>query len=66
MLEHKSQMIRGFKWPEINYINVDKETLDRMSKEDIICGILYEMTFNGFTKNILKNSSMNFINDLGQ
>ena len=40
----------GFKWDEINYMDVDKETLDRMSKEDIICGVLYEMTFNGFTE----------------
>ena len=40
----------GFKWGEINYMDVDKETLDRMPKEDIICGVLFEMTFNGFTE----------------
>ena len=40
----------GFKWGEINYMDVDKETLDRIPKEDIICGVLFEMTFNGFTE----------------
>ena len=51
---HKSNPIHyscdGFKWAEINYMDVDKETLDRMSNEDIICGVLFEMTFNGFTE----------------
>ena len=35
---------------EISYMDVEKETLDRMPKEDIICGVFYEMTFNGFTE----------------
>ena len=47
---HAHYSCEGFKWAEINYMDVDKETLDRMSKEDIICGVLYEMTFNGFTE----------------
>ena len=50
----------GFKWAEINYMDVDKETLDRMSKEDIICGVLYEMTFNGFTEEGVETFFNNF------
>ena len=39
-----------FKLDEINCMNVDKETLDKMPKEDIICGVLYEMVLDGFTE----------------
>ena len=47
---HSHYSCEGFKWAEINYMDVDNETLNSMSKEDIICGVLYEMTFNGFAE----------------
>ena len=47
---HAHYSCEEFKWAEISYMDVEKETLDRMPKEDIICGVLYEMTFNGFTE----------------
>ena len=51
-----------FKWAEINYMDIEKETLDMMPKEDIICGVLYDMTFHGFAEEDAKA----FFNNLCQ
>jgi hypothetical protein len=29
---------------------IDRETLDSLSKEDIVAGCLFELTFDGFTE----------------
>lgn len=38
-------------WTDWLTMFITKETLDRLSKEDIVAGCLYELTFFGFTEN---------------
>lgn len=38
------------KWNDFISMFITKETLDRLTKEDIVAGCMYEMTFFGFTE----------------
>lgn len=40
-------------WSDWVTMFITKETLDRLSKEDIIAGCLYEMTFFGFSEKVV-------------
>lgn len=43
-------------WDEWLYMNIDKDTYDNYTKEDIVALSLWEMTFHGFEEEIVKES----------
>lgn len=52
------------KWTDWLTMFITKETLDRLSKEDIVAGCLYELTFFGFTENKVLNRKDKMVDDI--
>jgi hypothetical protein len=52
------------KWSDWVTMFITKETLDRLSKEDIVAGCLYEMTFFGFTENKVLGERDKMVDDI--
>ena len=51
-------------WTDWLTMFITKETLDRLSKEDIVAGCLYEMTFFGFTENKVLGERDKMVDDI--
>lgn len=49
-------------WDEWVSMYITQETLDSLSKEEIVAACLYEMTFFGFTENKVQNEKNRLIN----
>lgn len=47
---HFRYSVDGFPWAEIVSMNITQDTLNNMTPEDIVAGVLFELTFNGFTE----------------
>ena len=52
------------KWTDWLTMFITKETLDRLSKEDIVAGCLYELTFFGFTENKVLERKDKMVDDI--
>ena len=46
------------------HLFITKETLDRLSKEDIVAGCLYELTFFGFNENKVLGKRDKMVDDI--
>lgn len=52
------------KWSDWLTMFITKETLDRLSKEDIVAGCLYELTFFGFSENKVLETKDKMMDDV--
>jgi hypothetical protein len=51
-------------WTDWLTMFITKETLDRLSKEDIVAGCLYELTFFGFNENKVLGKRDKIVDDI--